>query len=345
MKAGEVLKILKISRARLSQYCRDGLIKYTIKTNGQYDYDETSVYTFLHERIQSLKDLTFEELGMDVLSYKTPQSLLQAYVEFCQEISPRYSYRHFARRLGNTNPGYFQELIKGTRLITDRVREQLILLMGLKGNTVQYFELLVHQSRLSKDSVYYQECETLLNIIRNAPPKEKSFDESRIDCEFSLLHMVIREMAALKGGRIDLSWLQRHLTMYHLPFTKKDILQCIEDLKRNDLLEEKDGDLVVKHQVITFKGENLVELLMKQQQEVILNSVYGLKTPPKQREYGFQIVPTTPERIAIAKQKLKKVRQEIGEILEMPEGESTRLVSFSFQLYPLVTISDEDGTE
>lgn len=45
MKAKEVLKILCISRPTLTKYVKTGVIKATLQTNGDYDYDEESVLT------------------------------------------------------------------------------------------------------------------------------------------------------------------------------------------------------------------------------------------------------------------------------------------------------------
>lgn len=44
MKTKEVLQLLRISRATLTKYVKNGLIKVTVLPNGRYDYDEESVY-------------------------------------------------------------------------------------------------------------------------------------------------------------------------------------------------------------------------------------------------------------------------------------------------------------
>lgn len=51
MKSGEVLDILQISRPTLTKYVREGLLKATLKNNGQYDYDEESVYLLLNKGV------------------------------------------------------------------------------------------------------------------------------------------------------------------------------------------------------------------------------------------------------------------------------------------------------
>jgi putative resolvase len=52
MKSSEVLKILRISRPTLHRYRLKGLIKATLLPNGYFDYDDESVYTFLHKGLQ-----------------------------------------------------------------------------------------------------------------------------------------------------------------------------------------------------------------------------------------------------------------------------------------------------
>ena len=52
MKAGEVLKILHISRPTLYRYAESGYIKRTIMPTGKYDYDADSVYKYLNKDVK-----------------------------------------------------------------------------------------------------------------------------------------------------------------------------------------------------------------------------------------------------------------------------------------------------
>lgn len=49
MKAKDVLRILSITRPTLCKYIKEGYIKGTLLVNGQYDYDEGSVFNFLNK--------------------------------------------------------------------------------------------------------------------------------------------------------------------------------------------------------------------------------------------------------------------------------------------------------
>ncbi len=47
MKAKEVMKLLDISRPTLYRYVKQGLIKVDAEINGQYRYNDESVYALL----------------------------------------------------------------------------------------------------------------------------------------------------------------------------------------------------------------------------------------------------------------------------------------------------------
>lgn len=52
MKSKEVLSLLRITRPTLCKYVKENKIKVTKLENGQYDYDENSVYAFLNKDME-----------------------------------------------------------------------------------------------------------------------------------------------------------------------------------------------------------------------------------------------------------------------------------------------------
>ncbi len=52
LKSADVLRVLDITRPTLTKYVKTGIIKATTKPNGQYDYDEESVYAFLNKDVK-----------------------------------------------------------------------------------------------------------------------------------------------------------------------------------------------------------------------------------------------------------------------------------------------------
>ena len=52
MKAGEVLRLLRISRTTLFRWAKDGILKRTKLPSGAYDWDEDSVYQILNKDVK-----------------------------------------------------------------------------------------------------------------------------------------------------------------------------------------------------------------------------------------------------------------------------------------------------
>lgn len=52
MRSKEVLNLLRITRPTLTKYVKSGIIKVVRKPNGQYEYDEDSVYAFLNKDLK-----------------------------------------------------------------------------------------------------------------------------------------------------------------------------------------------------------------------------------------------------------------------------------------------------
>ena len=52
LKSADVLRVLNITRPTLTKYVKNGIIKVTTKPNGQYEYDEESVYVFLNKDVK-----------------------------------------------------------------------------------------------------------------------------------------------------------------------------------------------------------------------------------------------------------------------------------------------------
>jgi len=57
MKAKEVLELLKITRPTLTKYVKVGYVKVKTQPNGQYSYDEESVYKFMNKDIDRVNAL------------------------------------------------------------------------------------------------------------------------------------------------------------------------------------------------------------------------------------------------------------------------------------------------
>ncbi len=81
MKACEVLEKLGITRVTLCSYVKQGIIKVTRKQNGQYDYDEASVYQFLGQKFDSQKkvNISYSRVSTQAQKEQLKEQTLRIY--------------------------------------------------------------------------------------------------------------------------------------------------------------------------------------------------------------------------------------------------------------------------
>lgn len=81
MKACEVLEKLGITRVTLCSYVKQGIIKVTRKQNGQYDYDEASVYQFLGQKFDNQKkvNISYSRVSTQAQKEQLKEQTLRIY--------------------------------------------------------------------------------------------------------------------------------------------------------------------------------------------------------------------------------------------------------------------------
>lgn len=78
----------------------------------------------------------------------------------------KFTHRQLAADAGFTNPGYFNDVIKGRRPLSDNAAEKLVTVFGLKGGEADYFRLLVTYGQ-SKDGAERQDLYQQMLFRRN----------------------------------------------------------------------------------------------------------------------------------------------------------------------------------
>lgn len=81
MKSCEVLEKLGVTRVTLCDYVKRGVIKATKKKNGQYDYDETSVYEFLGMKFEKKKkvNISYSRVSTQAQKEQLKEQTLRIY--------------------------------------------------------------------------------------------------------------------------------------------------------------------------------------------------------------------------------------------------------------------------
>ncbi|MBF0238428.1 MAG: TIGR02147 family protein [SAR324 cluster bacterium] len=278
-----------------------------------------------------------KDIPLDLYDFYDFREVLKEYFQQCAQQNKRYSYRYFSRRLELKSPGYIQSILKGERQMSAKFYEDVVGMMGLGSSELDYFDLLVRMDRARPGSHLYQEIIPKLRQFRAKTLKVKSIQQAQGECISSWLHWVVREMTLLKGASLNIQWFKKSLRQL-FSVNSSQIAQCLEELKAARLLVEENFEITAPDPVIQIREKKLAPLLTQYHHDALTQAMAGLSLPAKQREYGSILVTTTPEKFMEFKKKLKQDRSEALKLLNVPPGEGTMLVSFSFQLFPIAQV-------
>jgi uncharacterized protein (TIGR02147 family) len=101
------------------------------------------------------------------------------------------------------------------------------------------------------------------------------------------------------------------------------------------LIEQRPGGALFKrHAKLTTEEDKLSSALQKSHQDSLRIAAHKLETIDVHlRDFSTISFPTSPEKIAVAKELLREFRQQVSELME--KGSKTEVYELAIQLYPL----------
>ncbi len=244
---------------------------------------------------------------MNIYQYDNYKEFLyDAYQEKKQE-NADYSYRKFAAEAGISNPGYLNDVIKGTRTLSKNACEKIAKAFTLSAQESEFLNLLSlygQAKKLEKREDYYQKIvfrRSRSSFARINPEQSKYYEDYR----YPLIRSAV-ETYGFKGDYLDFAEFFRP----HIPVA--DIKRCIRDLcSWTIIIQSKNGSYSVSDKIIepppTLKG------MIKQ-----INKEWI--------EHGKQAIDLfTPEERHISTILLSASRENITKILEETEQYRKRI--------------------
>lgn len=269
----------------------------------------------------------------NIFDYTDHLVLLRDYFERYRKLDSKYSMRFFSKRLEFASPNYMQRILAGERRLTEETIDRLIRILGLEGGQRDYFELMIHCKQAKDVERKTQLYNQILNLRRQMA-RITTLEEAQFASISSLLHYIIREMTFLKGSVENVQWVVRHIKRKISPIK---VSQCLDDLANAGLIERRNGVYKACNSSINFPEEIYSLALMNYHREILNEAQEALKDQKyNEREYGAILVATTPDKFNRMKQKLKKFRREMLELMDTPDNEATIVANFSFQLFHVV---------
>lgn len=271
---------------------------------------------------------------MDVYQYEDFRRFLEDSFEEKREAKPasgegKYTHRRLASEAGFTNPGYFNDVIKGRRTLSDKATEKLAGVFGLKANEAEYFRLLVAYGQ-GKDGEERQELYKQMLFRRNRssfvrlnPGNSKYYQ----DYHYPLVRSAI-QVFDFRGNYEDLAKFIRP----SVPVAT--LKKCVRDLCEWGLLVQgADG----RYQP-AFKNQepapSMGDLVKRLNREWVVQAADALFAFPKEERYIYSALLTVGAKtFAEIQKRIDGFREEIIGLAKREE-KPDRVMQFNIQHFP-----------
>lgn len=266
----------------------------------------------------------------DVLHYSNYRTYLQDFYEFKKIQQPIFSHRYFAQKAGISSPNYLKLVMDGKRNLTKKTLVKFEAALGLKGRKAEFFENLVffnQASSLAERNLYYG------NILKvRAKAGLQKLEEAEFQLFSDWRHIVVRELAAVKGFRADPRWIAKKIGA---GVSEKDAEESLKLLSALGLLKKTANGFTQSNTNITTSDE-VRSLHVKNYHRQMLQLAMSAmeRFPAARRDISSITIPIHARDLVKIKEQLQLMRKEILNMAADP-GEGDDIVQVNIQLFPL----------
>lgn len=270
---------------------------------------------------------------MDIYQYEDFRRFLEDSFEEKRKAQPasdgKYTHRKLAGEAGFTNPGYFNDVVKARRTLSEVAQEKLISVFGLKSNEADYFRLLVSYGQ-SKDGEGRQELYKQMLFRRNRssfvrlnPVNSKYYQ----DYHYPLVRSAI-QVFEFRGNYEDLARFIRP----SIPVAT--LKKCVRDLCEWGLLkQDADGRYRPAHKN-QEPAPSMGDLVKRLNREWVMQAADALFAFPKEERYIYSALLTVgADTFNEIQQRIEKFREEIIGLAKREE-KPDRVMQFNIQHFP-----------
>jgi uncharacterized protein (TIGR02147 family) len=267
---------------------------------------------------------------MEIYPYEDYRAYLLDCFQERKRLDPDFTHRKLAEAGGIANPGFFNEVVKGRRDLTEEAAEKLCRAFGLKVNEAEYLKLLVAHNQ-SRDP---EEKDELLRkmqfrrgrsaFARTQPAAIRYYQ----DASYALVRAALRVM----DFRGEYERLSRFLKP---PMPVPLVKRCIRDLCEWGLVkQEPDGRYAVTSAFLE-PGPNMEEALKRMHREWIQQAADTLDAVPKaDRHISSALITLTEKGYRDLMKRVEAFRAEMIELVKKESRGPERVVQFNIQVFP-----------
>jgi uncharacterized protein (TIGR02147 family) len=265
----------------------------------------------------------------EVFSFLDHRDFLREWFDAKRKVSRAFSYRTFARKAGFASHAFLSEVIQGRRNLSMESAEKCVTALGLAGDAIRYFLLLVQYGQ----EVHPEKRRDLLaDLLRlQATRSVERVGGKKTEYFAHWIHMAVRELAVLSG--MDAKGIAAILRP---PSTAAEVGASLELLERLELLRRgPDGSWEYSFPRLTT-GDVDPEVLRTLKRQMILLAQDRLAEPESTDTHISSLtISVSRRRISRIREILDRTRRELLAETAADEDPADQVLQVNFQLFPL----------
>ncbi len=248
----------------------------------------------------------------------------------------KYTHRKLAADAGFTNPGYFNDVVKGKRTLSDSAATKLIVVFGLKSTEADYFRLLVAYGQSKRPAERQELYEQMLfrrnrsNFVRLNPTNSKYYQ----DYHYPLIRSAI-QVYDFRGNYEDLARFIRPAIPVAL------LKKCVRELCEWELLkQDKDGRYhpAFKNQEPAASMGDLVKRLNREWVVQAADALFAF--PKEERHISSGLLTVSAETYVEIQKRIEKFREDVFNLAKN-ENKPDRVMQFNVQYFPRTHVKEQ----
>jgi uncharacterized protein (TIGR02147 family) len=266
---------------------------------------------------------------VDIYAYENFRDFLADAFASMRKESGKLTHRDFATKAGFTNPGYFNDVVKGRRSLSKSATEKISAALALKAGEADYFRLLVDYGQAKREALRHELYQRMLfrrnrsSFVRVKPGASRYYQDYH--------YPLIRSALLVTEFRGDYDRLSRFLRP---PVPVTVVKKCIRDLCEWGLIEQgKDGRYrpIASNQEPPASLGDMVKRLNKEWVAQAGNALFQFTR--EERHISSSLLTVDADAYAEILKKVEIFREEVFALAKR-EQNPDRVLQFSIQLFP-----------
>jgi uncharacterized protein (TIGR02147 family) len=264
---------------------------------------------------------------------KTPEEILNLYLERKKSRSLGYSMRALARDLGRS-PAFISQVFSGKRRLSSELFAQLADILEIDSLARRQLSIAL---TMTSDLPAEVKADLQASLESGAGSEEYArYEESNLK-DFDLLRswysVAILDLVSLKNFKPDLNWIAEKIGI-----SVYQASTAVADLFKAGLLREEKGQWFKTKFKLRFSTKASKEAVRSFHRQMMEKALKELTTKTDAESFSKRLiaghcVATNPRNLAKAKDRLAEMLFELAEILS--EGDCTELYQINAQLFSL----------